>query len=171
VPAGALLVTAAPSPARPSANAPAAFPAASPPASGVGAVARQPINAHLFSAADLAEAREVESLMQQRVVVPSQSTPWRGRRDPGLAFTHPQQNMMRYLGIDGRTCETLYVSSSVGMDEVWVNLGDRRRLRVIFTCPILGRRAPDQIKVLSAGGSKKWVYADGSITKATARGR
>lgn len=159
-------------PVRPSASAPAASPAASNPASGVGAVARQPINAHLFTAEMLAEARETEAMMQQRVLTPSLMTPWRGRRDPGQAFTHAQLNMMRFLGIDGRTCETLYVSCSVSMDEVWVNLDDSRPLRVIFICPILARRGGDKLKVLSAGGSKKWVYFDGSITKgASAKAR
>jgi len=152
-------------------SAPAAPPSGIQPASGVGAVARQPINADRFSAEQLAAARDLEDLIQSRKITPSNIPAWRGRRPRGETFTGPQLSMMRATGIDPASAETLLVSSAVGADEAWFPLGDRSARRVIFTCPILKRRKDEKLLVLSAGGQRKWVYADGTITKGAARGR
>jgi len=158
----------APSPAP---AAPVACPGDSNPASVVGAGARQPINAHLFSADQLADAQRVEDLLRNAlaIVTPSNINLWRGHRAPGQTFTAQQVRAMLVAGIEPEAVETVYVSSAVHDRELWSPKGQKAP-RLIFTCPVLDRRDGGKLQVLSAAGSKAWVYEDGTITKARPHG-
>jgi hypothetical protein len=155
------------SPPAPAAIASAASPAApASPASGVEAVARQPINADRFTAAQLADAEENEALMRAgpRIVTPSNINPWRGNRRAAGEFTGEQLRKMAALELTPADQETTLVVCSVTVREMW--WPERQPApRLIWVCPILKRRPDGKLRVISAGGSETWVYADGSITK------
>jgi hypothetical protein len=151
-------------------NAAAASPCSNPPASAVGAGARQPVHIVNFSDAEVADSAELERLLGGTAVIsPSNIPDWRGHRTDGHRFTDRQRNALFYAGLHPDTVDTVQVASAVGRDEIHQGYAARHKLRLIFACPIVRRGGNGKLLVISPGGLNKWVYADGSITKVRPR--
>ena len=101
-------------------------------------------------------------------ITPSNINPWRGARKSGARWTNDQLRMMALAGIDPETAEAITVRSAVTDRDMWMPRGAARHV-FVFECPVLKRRADGKVLVISPAGFRKWVYADGSISRVRAQ--
>ena len=109
--------------------------------------------------------RPRERLPERVLITPSKINPWRWPLKPDARFTDEQLYWLDRAGIKPDEVETLTVLSPVGYrDGLWWPVGTPATVYAI-ECPIIRRREPDQVLVVSPAGFEKWVYADGSISR------
>jgi len=115
----------------------------------------------------LPECGPGEMLLPDRggYIIPSNINPWRELRRPDRRYTDAQLRVMPLYQLDPATCDDVVVRSSVSMQEYSWPLGTRAPV-YLLPCPIISRKGDGaKCLVISPTGLKKWVYADGSITK------
>jgi hypothetical protein len=106
-----------------------------------------------------------ELLLPETVhITPSNINPWRGVRRPESRYTQDQLRMLHSRGDDPDTVEDVIVRQSASRRERWWP-GPNAPV-FLMPCPVIQRRrSGEQLLVITPAGHRKWVYADGAITK------
>ena len=120
----------------------------------------------------LPELGEREMLLPQSVIItPSKPNAWRAARHPDQRYTGSQLAEMRRLGLDIDAIEDVIVRQAVTNREYWWGEGTAAPV-YLMPSPIVGERhrgGERQLKVIAPDGQRKWVYADGSISRGSNR--
>lgn len=97
-----------------------------------------------------------------RVTVPSKIGHWDGVVPPGDRFTRNQRVSAARFGYDIDSMETMTVLRRGTAREFWIPIGSEYPM-VEASCAIIERRAGDRVFVLTPGGFRIVVHADGSL--------
>ena len=109
--------------------------------------------------------RDLElSLRRNRVITPSNISPWFGTWEGDAVYTLQQIAIVKAMGKDIDALDHIDVRVPVSDRDVWAPLGTK--MVHLVRCPVIQRRPSDgRLKVITPIGDAKLVWPDGRIRK------